>query len=356
MSIELREAMAEEMMCAQGAVNVDKRLSGFDLENVDTNGIIQWCHTLASGEIHQIDKGGDYNLLTSQSTFADGSTPIADNTVAVYHSSLETQFSYWYDGKLVEETGIKTLQLTGSGYVYFGADGELHLGANPHDLITNQTLVAIIYWESWATTYFANERHGIIMDGATHLYLHFTKGFAWINGMALSGITAGSTTWDGTAAGICSDEDIPHLFLAQTEFPHAYREGSEGYWTYLLNDSTSIPSVVPGGTVVWNEWNGSSWVKTILGAGEYTVQTLIVTNDKLHPVVWVTGQQISTDKKLIKDVAHSFAVDLTHGSYPAAETTVLAYVIVKGTSGDVQVGDNAEVYVEYRTGVPVGRY
>ncbi|NDD86067.1 hypothetical protein EBZ38_17545, partial [bacterium] len=124
---------------------------------------------------------------------------------------------------------------TGEYYIYFDATGTLtYTNVFTPLIITDYCYVSIVYWDSAAgnRTYFAEERHGLTMDGATHVYLHTVLGARFISGFALQGFSV-----DGTGnlpanaqftsdSGSMRDEDIFLQRPAQAQIPILYRIGT----------------------------------------------------------------------------------------------------------------------------------
>lgn len=350
------EATDERVEALAGAVPV----SGFDRHDSTTMGTLQFCYTAASGEVHQVDKDGVYSLLTAQTTFADGTTAIADRTLAVYKSAGEANFSYWYGSTLVEVSEIKTIQManTGGGYTYFNAAGDLEEGSDVADAIITQTLVAFILWNTTENElfYMADERHGIGMSPDTHRYLHGTLGFAWGDGGDITGLVDNGTTFTAVTAGRFYDEDIVYFPAEAATAPFAYREGAEGLWRVTAADSSL--GFVSGGASQWNNPDAGGpgvWGLTpISGGAQYQIMTFWQTNNKLTPLIQILGQEIFTSRNDARDQLPYWAYKLEMDGFPASETTLLGSMIIhEQAAGQIETGADGEIWVDHRHGPPV---
>ena len=342
-------------------------LSGFDRLDADTKicGIIQFCYSASSQEVHQIDEDGTYSLLTSQTTFADGSTAIADRTLAIYHVSGETSFKYWYQGTEVEVPGIKTVQAPddGGGYIYFNSDGDLQYnGGTAFNYIVKETLVSYVGWNTTENefNYFADERHGISMNPVTHLYNHSTHGFAWGKfGSDITGLANNVSTFDAVTMGQWADEDLDCMLVEVNDAPFIYREGADGQWRMTIH--TDALGLIPAGTLVWNnEDEGGSGVWGLEDAtsnNDYMVTTFWATNNKLAPIVKSVSQAYFGSRNDARDQLDSLVHKIQLDGLPSPEMNPIGSMIVHNlTAGQIEVGSNGEIWVDHRYGTPNGRF
>ena len=339
-------------------------LSGFNRLDSTSLGIIQFCYSASSGEVHQIDEDMTYTLLTSQTTFADGVTPLADRTVAAYHSTTEDDFSYWYQGEKITVTGIKTLQIAdnGGGYVYFNSDGELELASSSFSAIVLNTLLVYLQWNTTENEfhYFADERHGITMDPITHIYNHETKGFAFASGSDITGLANNGTTFTAVEAGIFSDEDIEHVIDEVSTAPFIYREGADGQWR-MSSASNALGYLPSGNDLKWNnEDSGGTGIwglDTMVSNNDYVVYTFWQTNNALAPVVRTVGQKYFGSRSAARNEL-SYAVNkLKLDGLPSPEMTPIGSMILHTiASGQIEQGSDGEVWIDHRFVSPTGRF
>jgi len=352
-------ALKENVADALTKTRVTRAMCGFDREDTTTMGIIQYCHLASSGEIHQIDEDGVYSLLTAQTLFADGVTALADRTLAQYHSAAETQFSFWYQGTLHEITDLKTIEIPDDSlgnYVHYDSFGVLQVATSLHDMIVDHTLLAEIY--NNATTgqhvYFADERHGIVMDGQTHLNIHSQRGFGWVSGLDITGLVNNGTTFTEVEAGKAGDEDIPMEFATITTAPFVHRTGTDGAWA--LEPATNKLAHFVGAKAVYNEWTGTTWQLTEIDA-DYVIMTFFATNNKQHPVVRVIGQTLHPDRTTARNHLCSNIAELSMNGMPSPEMMPLGSMIIHvEAAGQIEVGSDSEIWVDCRRQFPISRY
>jgi len=342
-------------------------LSGFDRLDANTKirGIIQFCYDASSQEVHQIDEDGAYTLLETQTTFADGSTAIADRTIAIYHVSGETSFKYWYQGTEVEVTGIKTVQMTddGGGYIYFNSAGNLtYNGGSAFTYIVKETLIAYAGWNTTENelNYFADERHGISMNPVTHLYAHSTHGLAWGKmGSDITGLVNNGTTFTTVETGVWADEDLEHIIAVLGSAPFIWREGSGGQWRY--STPSNALGLIPAGTLVWNnEDDGGAGVWGLTDAtsdNDYMVTTFWASNNVLAPIVKTVSQVYFASRNDARDQLDSVVHKIQTDGLPSPELNPIGSMIVHNrTTGQIESGANGEIWIDHRWGTPNGRF
>ena len=453
--------------------------TGFDRESMDTGGkdtgILQYCHSAASGEIHQLasDEAGIYTLLTGETQFADG-TALADRTLMQYHDTGETEFSYWRHGVLVSVTTAKFIQLAADfkGYIGYNSDGDLddtitdirdlivrtplvayiyinstedelvwyaderhgivmdgqthlqqhqdrgffvgsglditgitnngtaladrtlmqyhdtgetefsywrhgvlvsvttakfiqlaadfkgYIGYNSdgdlddtitdiRDLIVRTPLVAYIYINSTEDelVWYADERHGIVMDGQTHLQQHQDRGFFVGSGLDITGITNNGTTITSVGAGGCGDEDIKMFISEATTASKMFLEGAASEWR--ITDDDSNLALFRTAAVVYNDVSATPVLSAIGNAR--VVMTLIATNNKLNPLVWLVGQELHTTRGIARAKAASSYWRAALGGLPSNEFHPVGSVIINNEStGTAEVGAEGEIWYDHR--------
>ncbi len=144
----------------------------------------------------------------------------------------------------------------GPSWIYFDETATLLVSNTfPSNLITHLVFVCEVYWDSSIqdALFCGDERHGIVMDGATHSYLHSTEGTKYVRGLKL---TLNQVNGDGSSDndikialtdGAISDEDISFSITngvnqqlsVIAQLPVWYREGAgAGIWHRLstVND------------------------------------------------------------------------------------------------------------------------
>jgi hypothetical protein len=133
-------------------------------------------------------------------------------------SPVSGSFEVWCKGVKYTKTGTETVDIpdtSGLYYIYYSNTGVLSYRTSFFDW-ENDTPTAYIYWNEVDNKayFFADERHGIVLDWQTHEYLHRTRGAALANGFGANNyILAGDGSLDSHAQldianGTFFDEDL----------------------------------------------------------------------------------------------------------------------------------------------------
>lgn len=337
-------------------------LTGFDREEADEGlgksmGILQYCHSASSGDVHQIgsDADGTYTLLTSQTTFADG-TALADRTLMQYHDTGETDFSYWNRGVKFVETGAKFIQLDAgySGYIGYDTDGNLDSSeTDARTLIIRTPLVAYLYLNSTEdeVVWFADERHGIVMDGQTHLQQHMSTGFFINSGLEISGIANNQSTFTSVAGGTGGDEDIKMVFSTITSMPKMYLEGALNEWR--ISDNDNELGIFRDSKCCYNDISGTPALVEI--NNDFVVMMPLATNNKIHPIVMLVGQKLHLNRGAARDEMPAEYYKTKTDGLPSHEQHPLASMIIHNeANGQIEIGADGEIYSACAQGFPIG--
>lgn len=235
---------------------------------------------------------------------------------------------------------------TGIHYIYFnGGTGVLETTmVKTDDLFKDNAFVSIIYWQvdQQEAIYFAEERHGIVMDGATHYYLHLTLGAQYRFGFDPLNVQAdqdGSLNGHaqfGISNGRIADEDLetdvvnstPQQISPTGRFPVFYRTGDEFNWfkttakdyPLLLNGDQGYTGVRPA----FNRFNGVEWVLGEVPNNSFVLVHIIATNNILEPVIAVLGNSYHT-KSNARENARVELINIT--GLPFAEFVPIATFI-----------------------------
>lgn len=242
--------------------------------------------------------------------------------------------------KSVAET-ITIDNTSGNHYIYFNSAGILSstqvLNA---DLFQNNALISIIYWNTDTSThsYFAEERHGLTLDGATHSYLHTVFGAQFISGLALQGFTVDG---DGSLAtqaqfisdqGIIRDEDLVIQILNQTQIPVLYRQGT----LWRKKSADSFPMIYNGtagyvgSRLPYNQLVSGSWQLTEVVNNGFILVHVFGTNDKETPVIAIQGIAEYGNVTAARLAASTEITSLT--GLPFAEFVALGSVVIQSSN------------------------
>ena len=234
---------------------------------------------------------------------------IAPNTAAG-HSS----YAVWTKGTRRTYSVAQSVQIgttTGLYYIYFDGGGALQ-SKTTYFTWDTETPVAYVYWNgaTGSAPFVADERHGIVLDWATHEYLHRTRGAVIAEGFSISAYT---TTGNGNADahaqfdlgnGTFFDEDLEvaithsasptvgtftQVLTGAAELPVFYLSGSSGAW--VRDTPTEYACKQSATTLQYNLLTGSTWSTTPATNNRYVVSWVVATNDITAPIIAILGQE-----------------------------------------------------------------
>jgi hypothetical protein len=303
------------------------------------------------------------NRDDSVTSFSDTS-PARTFTIAPTGAS----FDFYVKGAKFTKTTTQSIQipnLAGNHYIYFNDSGTLSstqiLGS---ELFENNALVSIVYWntDTNSRSYFAEERHGLTMDGATHTYLHTVFGARYLSGLALqnfsvdgTGNLAANAQFDADEGKI-RDEDILIEILPQAQIPILYRQGQ----LWRKKPADAYPVIYSGtagytgtnGRLPYNQFTGGSWQFTQVTNNDYVLVHFFATNDKDSPVVGIQGINQYNN---ITDARNAASTEITSLSgLPFAEFVALGSVVFETANGYTNIPQarirsvNGGDYVDFR--------
>jgi hypothetical protein len=276
-------------------------------------------------------------------------------------------FTFYVKGVKFVKTIAETLQipnLAGNHFIYYNMSGVLTSTqvAGP-ELFQDNALISIVYWNTDTNThsYFAEERHGLQMDGATHSYLHTTFGARFISGLALENFSVdGDGSLDAHAQfiadeGTIRDEDLVLTSPTQTQIPILFRQGQ--LWRKKAADN--FPLIYSGtagytganGRIPFNQLVSGSWQLTQANSGNFVLVHFFATNDKETPVVGIQGTSQYNNIPAARIAASSEITSLS--GLPFAEFVAIGTVIFQtntyaNTPDAVVRSINGAEYVDFR--------
>jgi hypothetical protein len=229
---------------------------------------------------------------------------------------VSTSFTVWCAGKRFVKTATETVEIpdtSGLYYIYFNSSGVLSYRTD-YFVWDEDAPTAYIYWNEVDNKayFFADERHGITLDWATHEYLHRTRGAAIANGFGANNyILNGDGSLDSHAKldiadGTFFDEDLQvdithsntpasntwqQIIQGNAEIPVFYRVNN--HWKkdtateFPLKQGTSRPQ--------YNLDTAGTWSATDIDNNRFGVSWIIATNNLNEPIIAVLGQGSYTD-------------------------------------------------------------
>ena len=277
----------------------------------------------------------------------DSSTSFNDGTRVFTIQPTGASFDFYVKGKKFTKSTAQTVTipaLAGNHFIYFNDVGVLSSTQTVSStLFTDNAIVSIIYWNSDTNsrTYFAEERHGLIMDGATHTYLHTVFGARYLSGLALQGFSV-----DGTGnlaanaqftsdSGSLRDEDLLITLAAQSQIAILYRQGQ--LWRKKTADA--FPIIYSGtagytganGLLPYNQFTGGSWQLTEVANNSFVLVHFFGTNDKETPVIGIQGIAEYGNITAARNAASTEITSLS--GLPFAEFVPIGSVIFETATG-----------------------
>jgi hypothetical protein len=235
-----------------------------------------------------------------------------DNTTRTFTiQPVVDGYVIWCKGRqyrISEPRSVTIPDISGFYYIYFDTTAQLQYRTSFFDW-PNDCMTAYVFWnaEVQQAIYFADERHGIVLDWQTHEYLHRTRGAAYANGFALQDWT---TTGDGSldahaqvslANGTFFDEDLRvDIVHSNTPTPNTWQQDLQGPAripvVYHFNSSwritapTDFPLKMGAVRPQYNALIGGSWTLVDASSNRYIYTFLVASNNLNYPVLAVMGQ------------------------------------------------------------------
>jgi len=289
---------------------------------------------------------GAYTIQTTQPD-SSSTTSFVDLTREFTIAPTGASYDVYVQGDKFTKSASETIildNLSGNHYIYFNSLGNLSSTQIINsDLFQNNALISVIYWNSDTSshTYFAEERHGLSMDGATHSYLHTVFGARYLSGLALQGFTVdGSGNSDTHAqftadSGSIRDEDLLITMSAQSQIPVLYRQGQ--LWRKKAADS--FPVIYSGtagytgasSRLPYNQFTGGSWQLTEVANNAFVLVHFFGTNDKENPIVAIQGIDTYGNVTAARLAASTEITSLS--GLPFAEFVAVGSVVFESADG-----------------------
>jgi len=286
-------------------------------------------------------------------------------------------FEFWVMG-VKHEKAAQSIQIPnteGLHFIYFDGAGDIQTTMTfSRTLLTENALASIVYWDVSAAAhiYFAEERHGPIMSGATHLDLHLSRGTFYEEGLALGNFDVDqSGALDSHAQCDCAngeidDEDIdiniadgsPQDLTPVLTAPVLHKSGAGGDWN--RDAATAFPCKRFGGAarLAWNDPDGGGagvWGQTEVANNRYCLSHIFATNDLEFPIVVVQGQGDYGNIVAARTGANDEINNLVITGLPFAEFLPIGTIIFQTGSGYgntvkalVRSTDLGDDYVDWR--------
>ena len=275
----------------------------------------------------------------------------ASRTITLDIASGSTHFDVWNKGKRYRYTAAQSVQLpdtSGLWYIYINSSGEISYKNTFFDW-ENDTPVSYIYWNATDQVqyFFADERHGIVLDWQTHEYLHRTRGAVIANGFgAANYVTDGDGSSDSHAEidianGTFFDEDLQvdivhsatptantweQFLQGPAQIPVMYRSGS----VWVKDNATDFPMKAGTSLPRYNSVSVSTWGLTDVGNSKFGVSWVAATNNLNNPIISIMGQE---DYNTIGAAEAAQWDQLDLSGFPVVEFRVLYKIVFQAATG-----------------------
>ena len=324
--------------------------NGFIRDRVSTMGILELCTDGTT--VYKIDQNSTLTTRTD-GKFATGTAfevAATARTFAIYPADGSPTFSVYANSQLFEIGELQTATIpnvSGLTFVRMGLTGTIEVGqVFSFDYFEDMPIISLVYSNvtSNELVLFADERHGIQMDGMTHRYLHYTQGAKYSSGMSILGLVENTATFSGVSSGTAYDEDIYMSVPTQTTLPSMYLDGTAWRITAADNKVGLLVSNVAQA----NTSTLGNYMLTPLQGTECSLVFMMFTNNKLHPFAKIIGQEIyATLADAQVDITNAPSKTLFAGM-PTPEFFPVGVVIVNA-DGEMQKLIDGSDYLDLRS-------
>lgn len=268
----------------------------------------------------------------------DSTISFTDGTRTFTISPAVSEFSFYSKGVKFTKTTAQTVVIDdteGIWYIYFNSSGVLTASQVEWGFTDGTVQTSLVYWDATNNKgiLIGDERHGLIMDGATHLNLHKTRGTQWFSGFTPSLTVDGNGSLDAhcemqsISAGVLKDEDIDHSSAEQTSYEIWYKDGANGYWrkTTASDALVAITTTRPD----YNQFTGGAWQRTEIANNKFTLSHIFATNDKDKTSIIIMGENEYNSSINARAGAITELNDIQLAGLPSEEFKPIATVIIQ---------------------------
>lgn len=340
------------------------------------------AHSDSLGELGQVDsEPTGYPMELDSSVTTENTISFNELTRTFSITPTGADFHFYVKGVKYVKKAAENIQISnidGLHFIYYeksGSNAILVDDENPpiNYLLSGVAFTCNVYWNSvqQRAIIFGEERHGHVMDWATHNRMHYVDHARYVSGFAL-----GNFSIDGDGSldshiqfscgdGIFKDEDIEHTIVNGVvqnlspilNAPILYRMGASNLW--YISDPTPYPVKTTGtGRAAYNQLVGGSWVQTEVTNGRYMLMHVFVTNDKRYPIMIIQGVNEYNNKGDARTGAETELTTLS--GLPFVEFIAIGTIIVQtsniftNTVKSIIVSTDAgDSYVDFRNIVTI---
>lgn len=271
------------------------------------------AHSDSLGELGQVDnEPTGYPMELDSSVTTENTISFNEGTRIFSIAPTGVDFHFYIKGvKYVKKTteNIKISNVDGLHFIYYekvGSDAVLIDDEAPpvNYLLSGVAFTCNVYWNSvqQRAVVLGEERHGHVMDWATHNRMHYVDHARYVSGFGLGNfVVDGNGTLDShiqfsCGDGIFKDEDIEHIVVDGVvqdlnpilNAPILYRTGSSNLW-YIDNPTAYPVKTGLSGRAAFNNLVGGVWQQSDVTNGRYMLMHVFGTNDIRYPVMIIQG-------------------------------------------------------------------
>ena len=298
-----------------GLLPVKNILAGYDINITNNSGV----YTVASTNLVHVDSQQPQGFVNR----TDSRISVSGNIFKIEPTGLS--YSIYNKGIKVTKTSPETITipsgLTQINYIHFNTNTNLlDSKTTPFDFNTDIP-IAYIAWNgginpSGQMTFFAEERHGIVMDTSTHKWIHNTFGMQYVDGLSISNYILGGNGSSNSHAtisiggGTLYQEDIEINITDSSstdpfcqelspiaQIPVYYHQGTTGQW--VKNTATDYPVKYGANGPQYNLLTGDNWTTPDVspgGATRYFAVWILATNQIDDPIISIMGQRVDSNQ------------------------------------------------------------
>jgi hypothetical protein len=331
-----------------GLLPVKDITAGYDISITNTSG----TYSIASTNLVHVDSKQPQGFVNR----TDSRISVSGNIFTIEPTG--SSYSYYNRGiKVVKTSGdILTIpNITQINYIHFDTvNNQISNKTTSFDFVTDIP-IAYIAWNSGVgpsgqMTFFAEERHGIVMDTSTHKWIHNTFGAQYVDGLSIGNYVLGGNGSSSTHAtisvgnGTLYQEDIEINITDSSstdpfcqelspiaQIPVYYHQGTTGQW--VKNAATDYPVKYGANGPQYNLLSGGTWTIPDVspgGARRYFAVWILATNQIDDPIISIMGQRIDSNQGSAESNNSWSDVNLTN--LPLSEVKPLYRLIFAGDS------------------------
>ena len=331
-----------------GLLPVKNILAGYDINITNNNGV----YTVASTNLVHVDSQQPQGFINR----TDSRISVSGNIFTIEPTG--SSYSYYNKGIKVVKTSGDSLtipNLTQINYIHFDTiNNQISNKTTGFDFSTDIP-IAYVAWNSGVgpsgqMTFFAEERHGIVMDTSTHKWIHTTFGAQYVGGLSIGNYVLGGDGSSNSHAtisignGTLYQEDIEINITDSSstdpfcqelspiaQIPVYYHQGTTGQW--VKNTATDYPVKYGANGPQYNLFSGGTWTIPDVspgGATRYFAVWILATNQIDDPIISIMGQRIDSNQGSAESNNSWGDINLTN--LPLSEVKPLYRLIFAGDS------------------------